>query len=1047
MANKKGSGLGAWLGWGVTTLAMLFLNRKDSSDSSFNQEPSTLNITSTRIGTVIPVVMGQCLIKSPLTSYWGDFSSRIYTEEYGMHTAFSWWTIIPTLLMGIIAMCSAPSQHVTPPQGVISSVGGTTTGGTTTDVQNGMKFNVLITTIIAVLVQILTGLFSDHGGRVTVQKGFKYYLGYQQVLCWTSPNARLRKIYMNEKEVWSGDEPASNHTDGSAFTIHVDREDLFGGVDENGGFVGDIRVYFGGDNQGVDPWMSKEMTAESIQEELRGLTSAYRPFITVVVPTAYVGKSATIPTMWYEVEIIPDSLAKANGKDYAKVGDDANPAEIIKEIVSNTNWGLAEKAECLDLVALDTLAEKIKEEELGLSVQLTSKETAESIVENICNHINAIRYADPTTALMVHRLIRNEDSDEEMLLVNESNCSKITFVRQDWTNTVSEISVSYTDRKAIYETGTLSADDPANIEILNGVKTTKSYDYPYFTTAANALWAAKRVGNEQGYPLATVSLECNRNLSTLRLGDCFLLKFPAYGISDMVFRTTNVDLSNFEEGTVKIDGIEDVFSLAKNNFTYSGSTEWERDPIQASEVQIWGVWEEPYEFSRVAYTYVRMYACQPTLNNVLWHVWRMAEDESTFSATNSSNAWTPVGKLVYDYKADGDVEDVRGFVIREVSGITDMYDELLIPNTSDIDVARQASRYAIIGDEWIAYSGLSQLPNGNWRVLGVLRGIFDTVPQTHASTDTIIFLRSGHYQNVKTGGWVCGAGKTTTEHYSITTDSPTTKGQLNTALNVEYETGRRSERPTVPGRIRMSAHNLNDQYYATKISGDLTITWKPRDKENSYIAVSQDDINDYYSKSAIEKPDGENYLVEVLVNGQSVRKDTVEDESWYYSWGDRCKDCSDVTAETTIQIYCEKNGLESWQRQERTVTWTIPTMIGIAHNLADALAIVAAMDKDGQIVMPEGVYNQTQYIDYADSPAVLIGTPAPSFDTPGAVMAANGAFWVPDGNVIRFSDATTYVEDLPVDGYTVRTWYKEAQLAVPDYYKWNATKNIFEVIS
>lgn len=207
MASRKGSGLGAWLGWGVTTLAMLFLNRKDSSDSSFNQEPSTLNITSTRMGTVIPVVMGQCLIKSPLTSYWGDFSSRIYTEEYGMHTAFSWWTIIPTLLMGIIAMCSAPSQHVTPPQGVISSVGGTTTGGTTTDVQNGVKFNVLITTIIAVLIQILTGLFSDHGGRTTIQKGFKYYLGYQQVLCWGSPNARLKRIYMNEKEVWSGDEP------------------------------------------------------------------------------------------------------------------------------------------------------------------------------------------------------------------------------------------------------------------------------------------------------------------------------------------------------------------------------------------------------------------------------------------------------------------------------------------------------------------------------------------------------------------------------------------------------------------------------------------------------------------------------------------------------------------------------------------------------------------------------------------------------------------------------------------------------------------------
>lgn len=70
------------------------------------------------------------------------------------------------------------------------------------------------------------------------------------------------------------------------------------------------------------------MNADSIQADLRGLTSAYRPFITVVVPTAYVGKSATIPTMWYEIEIIPDSLAKANGKDYAKLATMPTPQRL-----------------------------------------------------------------------------------------------------------------------------------------------------------------------------------------------------------------------------------------------------------------------------------------------------------------------------------------------------------------------------------------------------------------------------------------------------------------------------------------------------------------------------------------------------------------------------------------------------------------------------------------------------------------------------------------------------------------------------------------------
>lgn len=1035
MARRENdSGLGAWVGWGLTTLALLFFNRRSSTrNSSFNQEPATLSITSTRIGTVIPVVMGQCLIKSPLTSYWGDFSSRAYTEDYGMWTDVDWTNIIISGLIPLIAILVTPAKHF------VTTSGG---AGTATDTANGNKMRMIVMAIISLLLALFTALFSNHGGRTTIQKGFKYYLGYQQILCWGSPNARLRRIYMNEKEVWSGDEPASNHLDGSPFTIHVDNENLFGGPDENGGFIGDIRVYFGGDNQGADPWMSKEMNADSIQADLRGLTSAYRPFITVVVPTAYVGKSATIPTMWYEVKIIPDSLAKANGKDYAKIGDDANPAEIIKEIVSNNDWGLAESADCLDMKALDSMGERVAKEQLGLSIQMTSKETAESIVENICSHINAIRYADSSTGLMVHRLIR--DDQEDMLLVNTSNCSKITFVRQDWLNTISEISVSYTDRNARYETGTLTADDPANIEILNGVKTTKSYDFPYFTTAANALYAAKRVGTEQGYPLANISLECDRTMSTLRLGDRFVVKFAPYGIASMIFRATNVDLSDFVDGTVKIDAVEDVFSLAKNNFTYSGSTEWERDPVQPSEIQMWGVWEEPYEITRMTETFVKMYACQPSIANTIWHVWRKTATDSNFVRSNDTTAWTAVGKMVYDYPEEGLAEDLQGFTVREVNGITSMVEEMLIPTSADIDVARKANRVAIIGGEWIAYSGMVQQPNGNWKILGVIRGIYDTVPQKHSATEPVIFLQSGHYINVKRGGWVCSKGQTTDEYYSITTDSVDQQGQLNPALNIHYETKQRSSRPTVQGRIRMTAHMLSDQYYTNKVSGDLSLTWAPRDKESTFTVVTQNDIADSVSGTAFEKPNGLEYVVEVFAGGQSIRKDTVTNEAYYYSWADRCKD-GDIGVETTIQMYCILNGLESWQRQERTFSWIVPTVVGFAYDETGAIGVIHDLDNNGQIVLPAGQYNNPQYIDYDDSPAVLLGFPVVNPSTPGAMLAADGTYWLPNGTVLRFSDSTTYTTDTPADYYTVKTWIKTVQFGTADYYTWNETNSIFEV--
>jgi hypothetical protein len=1048
--NTSGYGFNNWLGWGLTTLALFFLNKKHSSSSS-SSEPADLNITSSKLGGVIPVVIGTCMVKSPLISYWGDFRADIYTEEYGMHSSLNVWPMLVQIILSILPLISKPAVVTTTdpaPAGPyvhshpLSKV-------QTAEIENAKKRQTIVNVIVNFFIWLLMWLFNKHAGRTTIQKGFKYYLGYQQVICWANPNARLKKVYMNEKLAWEGDEPASNHVDGSYFDIRIDKPDLFGGVDENGGFVGNLHIYFGNDKQIGDPWMKEQMKAESVQEELRGYTPAYRPYISVVVPTAYVGKSATIPTTWFEIEIVPNKLDKLGGTEYAKIGDDVNPAEVLYDIVTNNDWGLAEKAESLDIDSLKKMSKKLADEKLGISVQLTSKEQARTVVDNICNHVNGIRYADPATGLMVHRLIRAEDTNEPMLAVNESNCSKITFVRQDWSNTVSEISVSFTDREALYETGTLSADDPANIEIQNGIKTTKSYDYSYFTTAANALWAARRCEYAQGYPLATVSLECNRMLSTVRLGDCLLLNFKPYGIKNMVIRVTNVDLSDFEDGTIKIDGMEDVFSLAKTAFEYSGSTEWERNPILPVGVQNWGVFELPYELTRIKDTYVNAYACQPSTGTTSWTIWRKRQEEgSDFQTTNTMSKWTAAGKLIYDYPEFGEVMDFNGFQVRELFGMEDLKFELGISSASDIEVTRQSSHIIIMGDEIMAYSGLQKLSNGNWSVTGVMRGIFDTVPHKHVSTDIVVFLQNGHYGNVTTGGPVCKAGETVDEWYNITTASVDEKEEFDSTRNIELITKRRAERPNVQGKIRMTAHMVSDKYNVDSLTGDLTITWAPRDKENSVSIVSQDDTTNYYTNEDIELPDGEEYITDVLVNGSVVYTKTDTTPAFGFTWADRCKASADLSAETTIDLYCKRNELESYQKQERTFMWNIPVLVGFCLTEQDALDTLAnGLDVGGQIVLQKTDYNQPKYIDYINSPVFMLGKYAnvtgndnsatPSIILDGAIITNTGKYWIPNGKLLIFSDSSTYDVVEIKDCFTISTWFNQNNDNVERYLRWS----------
>ncbi len=281
------------------------------------------------------------------------------------------------------------------------------------------------------------------------------------------------------------------------------------------------------------------------------------------------------------------------------------------------------------------MGETLKKEGVGLSVQLTSKSKAQTLIDKICEHINAVRFSHPATGKLTFRLIRDDYKIENCLRLNPSNCSKADISRLDWSETISEVSVSFIDRANQYEMGTIPARDPANIEIHHGVQTVKTYDYNFFTTPGNAKWAAERELHAQGYPLATVSIEGNRELSGVRIGDVVVLDWAPYGIGHMLLRVTSVDLGDFLEGRVQLETIEDVFGLSKTDFSFSGSTQWKPEDKYPTGVQIMKYLEMPYEIICDRDTYVAAFAARPDKNTDIWTIWRHEQGKPFISTSIS----------------------------------------------------------------------------------------------------------------------------------------------------------------------------------------------------------------------------------------------------------------------------------------------------------------------------------------------------------------------------------------------------------------------------
>ena len=99
------SAINKYVGWGISTWLLSLLN-KGSNSAEEAGKPENLNVSAnqTKIGSPIPVVLGRCLVKSPIVSYFGDFSFRAYTETYAAHANFSAWPLVLSLIAQYIGM-------------------------------------------------------------------------------------------------------------------------------------------------------------------------------------------------------------------------------------------------------------------------------------------------------------------------------------------------------------------------------------------------------------------------------------------------------------------------------------------------------------------------------------------------------------------------------------------------------------------------------------------------------------------------------------------------------------------------------------------------------------------------------------------------------------------------------------------------------------------------------------------------------------------------------------------------------------------------------
>lgn len=616
-------------------------------------------------------------------------------------------------------------------------------------------------------------------------------------------------------------------TDGTSnpVEIQINAESLFGGEEREGGIAGAIDFYRGTLTQTSNSYLENAVgaasgdaltPAEALAYVLSGRVPpvthvpvslpGYRGLCYAVLRQLYVGTSNYLKKMGYVVARYPNQLALTGGKE--NINDDANPAAVLYEILTNNRWGLALSSGQIDTASFLAAGNLLAAEDFGISMLFDSAASARDIMGEIQRHIDGVIYTDPATGLVKLNLIRASYGVADPLRLDVNNLTSVRIARPAWPDTKNVVKIRYVDRAANYTDRIAQEQDLANVQIRGGDVSEEEYDFRGVSRGEIAQEIAARELKTLSYPLAVLEMEANRAAWPIRPGDVVRVTWEPLGISDMACRVTRISTGDLIEGTIKIDAVEDIFGVQQTAYS-PGATGWV-DPIATpAGLGAVALVETPYALVVGPSRTVLTLGAQVNQAQLGYQVWSDPAGGTAYVLTSEVKELTPASLL---YKELGFTD--TSIIVTAAAGMA------LITAATNAEFAA-GKNLVLVENELVAWQFITENTNGSWTLSGCVRGVADTTPTFHGIGSVVWFLTEGR-------------GLTSESAYESDV-TVAAKLLAFTALGIQLigdvsatslTTRSRAQRPYVPTDIKINA--LAYPYIVA--AGDIAVTWEHRNR-------------------------------------------------------------------------------------------------------------------------------------------------------------------------------------------------------------------------
>lgn len=406
---------------------------------------------------------------------------------------------------------------------------------------------------------------------------------------------------------------------------------------------------------------------------------------------------------------------------------DMNPAHIIRECLTDPNWGMGYPESDIDDESFAAAADALYSEKMGISILWSQQASIEDFVADILRHIDAALYVDRSTGKFVLRLVRADYDPADLPVLDSSNISRVeNYTKQTLAELANEVTLTYNSN----ESGQLETVTLQNLAMIQqqGAIIPASVEYLGFANEATALQVAARDLIALSTPLVTATITANREASGLNVGDPFLWEWAESGedgtgvATAYIMRVTEIAFGDGVDNAVRIECAQDVFALPAITYVEAEETEWQDPSVAPLPALPRLVAEAPY------YELVR----------------RLGETEATSRLSTLPELGillVAAGRQGAELNATIHVDSGAGYAESNVmdfcpcaslgDGIGYLDTEIPVLSISDFEDVEPGS-LAQLGDEIVVVEAVVE------GVATVRRGCLDSVPARHAASDTLI---------------------------------------------------------------------------------------------------------------------------------------------------------------------------------------------------------------------------------------------------------------------------------------------------------------------